>query len=220
MGEIQRAEWRNTLPRFMSRVGFPRNATCVLNHMQHSVKMSRKGNKACVKLSIEQQELLINLVEEHPNFFLFLKMSWTPYLCWRLLWASNVNLMRFKWFLWRQRRIKRKSSSSMLAIFTSAKSCACALCPYTHPTPFGAPKFTHARKCSNGNGSTHLHASDFSARGSARRNAHMESGPKHVKKLSAVKDRNRQKFIKVLLKYFANDLNRLAYSTMAAVDTP
>ena len=55
--------------------GIPRNAACVLNHMQHSVKMSWKGNKACVKLSIEQQELLINLVEEHPNFFLFLKMS-------------------------------------------------------------------------------------------------------------------------------------------------
>ena len=173
MGGIQRAEWRNTLPRIMSRVGFPRNATCVLNHMQHSVKMSRKGNKACVKLSIEQQELLINLVEEHLNSFLFLKMSWTPYLCWWLLWASNVNLMRCSWFLWRQRRIKRKSSSSMLAIFTSAKSCACALCPYTHPTPFGAPKFTRTRKHGNGNRSTQLHASDCSA----RRKAHMESGP-------------------------------------------
>ena len=123
----------------LSQVGFPRNATCVLNHMQHSVKMSRKGNKACVKLTIEQQELLTNLVEEHPNSFLFLKTSWTPYLCWWLLWASKVNLMRFNWFLWRQRRIKRKSSS-MQAIFTLAKSCACALCPYTHPTPFGAPK--------------------------------------------------------------------------------
>ena len=144
--------------------GIPQECHVVLNHMQHSVKMSRKGNKECVKLSIEQQELLINLVEEHPNFFLFLKMSWTPYLCWRLLWASNVNLMRFKWFLWRQRRIKRKSSSSMLAIFTSAKSCACALCPYTHPTPFGASKSRAS--------------SDFSARRNspARGNAAMETG--------------------------------------------
>ena len=42
---------------------------------------------------------------------------------------------------------------------------------------FGAPNFTCARKRSNGNGSTQLHASDFSARGLARRNAHMESRP-------------------------------------------
>ena len=52
----------------------------------------------------------------------------------------------------------------MLAIFTSAKSCACALCPYTHPTPFSAPKSRAS--------------SDFSARRNspARGNAAMEMG--------------------------------------------
>ena len=46
---------------------------------------------------------------------------------------------------------------------------------------FGAAKFTRAWKRINGNGSTQLHASDFSA----RRNAHMESGPKYCNLLKA-----------------------------------